>query len=159
MIPNQLKRPIPKPRTYKPVPTPRSYKPIPTPRKIVQQMIQDYEENIILPPIEFRDKSVPTPRKPVPTPRKPVPSPRTKINETNKALKGYAKSYEINIKNNKDPLIQLQNTRKALEYYITVQLNEMKGLKFVETLRLHLQKCQTKKECIRPHISTVKHEQ
>ena len=30
-------------------------RPIPTPRKSVKQMVQDYEDNIILPPLEFRD--------------------------------------------------------------------------------------------------------
>ena len=30
-------------------------KPVPTPRKSVKQMVQDFEENIILPPPEFRD--------------------------------------------------------------------------------------------------------
>ena len=59
------------PRIYKPRP------PIPTPRRNVRQMIQDYEENIIAPPLEFRDdyKPVPMPRtiKPV----KPTPAPRT----------------------------------------------------------------------------------
>ena len=38
---------------------------IPTPRKSVKQMVQDYEENIILPPLEFRDDY------------KPIPKPRT----------------------------------------------------------------------------------
>ena len=56
-------KPIPKPRTYKPRP------PIQTPRKSGRQMVEDYEE------------------KP-----KPVPTPRTKLEQTNKALEGYAKS-------------------------------------------------------------------
>ena len=43
-------------------------------------------------------------------------------------------SFEIGIKNNKDPLAQLQNTRKATEYHIIRILTSMKGLKFVETL-------------------------
>ena len=38
-------------------------RPIPKPRKNVKQMVQDYEDNIILPPLEFRDKPVPKPRK------------------------------------------------------------------------------------------------
>ena len=29
-------------------------RPIPTPRKSVKQMVQEYEDNIILPPLEFR---------------------------------------------------------------------------------------------------------
>ena len=48
----------------KPVPKPR--RPVPTPRKSVKDMVQQYEENIILPPIEFRDDY------------KPIPAPRTK---------------------------------------------------------------------------------
>ena len=115
----------------KPVPTPRTYKPVPAPRKSVNQMIQDYENNIILPPLEFRDKPVPAPRT-----KTPVPLPRTKIEQTDKALKGFTKCYEINIKNNKDPLLQLQNTRKAVTYHLTSVLKSMKGLKFVETLRV-----------------------
>ena len=51
-------------------------RPIPTPRKSVKQMVQDYEENIILPPLEFRDDYKPIPK---PRTKKPVPLPRTKI--------------------------------------------------------------------------------
>ena len=128
----------------KPVPTQRTYKPrppVPTPRKSVKQMAKEYEENIILPPPEFRDNY-----KPIPTPRtkkpmdKPVPAPRTKIEQTDKALKGYTKSYEISIKNNKDPLAQMQNTRKAIEHHVITLLNEMKGLKYIETLKVTFEK-------------------
>ena len=66
--------------------------------------------------------------------------PKTKIEQTNKALKGYTKSYEINIKNNKDPLVQLQSTRIAVVYHIMNLLNSMKGLKFVETLKVTFKK-------------------
>ena len=116
---------------------PRIYKPRapkPTPRRSVRDMVQDYEENIIQPPLEFRDTPVPMSRtiKPV----KPTPAPRTQINQVDKALKGYTKSYEIGIKNNKDPLEQLQNTRSAVKHHINTLLDEMKGLKFVETLKI-----------------------
>ena len=37
-------------------------KPVPAPRRSVKQMVQDYEDNIILPPLEFRDRPVPAPR-------------------------------------------------------------------------------------------------
>ncbi|KAL9967825.1 hypothetical protein ACROYT_G026122 [Oculina patagonica] len=113
------------PRVYKPRP------PIPTPRKSVKQRVQDYEENIIQPPI-------PKPRtiKQV----KPTPATRTKIEETDKALKGYTKSYQITIRNNKDPLLQLQNTRKAVEYHINKILSSLKGIKFVETLKITFSK-------------------
>ena len=125
-------KPVPAPRTYKPVPAPRTYKPrppIPTPRKSVKQMVQDYENN----------KPVPAPRTKKPM-DKPVPAPRTKIEQTDKALKGYTKSYEISIKNNKDPLAQMQNTRKAIEHRIITLSNEMKGLKYVETLKVTFEK-------------------
>ena len=127
-------------------------KPIPKPRKSVRQMVQSYEDNIIIPPPEFRDdyKPTPTPRKlknfkPVPLPRtvktsRPIPLPGTKIEQTNRALKGYAKSFEINIKYNKDPLNQIQNTRSAVKHQINTLLNEMKGLKFVETLKITFRK-------------------
>ena len=110
-------------------------KPVPAPRKNVKQMVQEYEDNIIQPPLEFRDKPVPLPRT-----KKPVPLPRTKIEQVTKALKGYTKSFEIDITNNKDPLAQLQNTRKAIEYHIVSILISMKGLKFVETFRVTFKK-------------------
>ena len=134
-------------KNSKPVPLPRTVKskiPIPTPRKSVKQMVHNYENNIILPPHEFRDKPVPAPRI-----KKPVPLPRTKIEQIDKALKGYTKSYEISIKNNKDPLIQLQNTRKAIEHHITSVLKSMKGLKFVETVKVTFKKYLMEKPFIR----------
>ena len=113
-------------------------KPVPAPRKGVKQMVQDYEDKIILPPLEFRDdyKPVPAPRTKKPMTVKPVPAPRTKIEQTDEALKGFTKSFEISIKNNKDPLVQLQNTRKAAAFRIISILTSMKGLKFVETLKV-----------------------
>ena len=91
--------------------------PIPTPRKSVKQMVEDYEDNIILPPPEFRDgyKPVPMPRTKQPVVKKPLPLPRTKIEQVSKALKGYTKSYEISIKNNKDPLVQLKTQERVLK--------------------------------------------
>ena len=118
---------MPTPRTHKPVPAPRTYKPVPAPR-IVKQMVQDYENNIILPPV------------PAPRTKRPVPIPRTKIEQTDKALKGYTKSFQIDIKNNIDPLEQLQNTRKAVTHHLINELKVMKGLKFVETLKTTFEK-------------------
>ena len=119
----------------KPITKQRS--PIPTPRKSVKKMVKEYEENIILPPSEFSDyKPIPTPRTKRNVIKQPVPTRSTKIEQTEKALKGYTKSFEINIKNKKDPLIQLQNTKKAVDYFVNERLNEMKGLKYVETLKV-----------------------
>ena len=48
----------------------------------------------------------------------------TQIKETDRALKGYTKSYEINIINKKNPLEQLQNTRLTLKNHLETLLNE-----------------------------------
>ena len=63
----------------KPVPTPRTYKPVPAPRKSVKDMVQQYEDNIIIPPPEFRNdyKPIPAPRTKKPS-QAPIPAPRTK---------------------------------------------------------------------------------
>ena len=114
-------------------------RPVPAPRKSVKDMVKRYEENIILPPMQFRDdyKPVPTQRT---VKRKPVPTPRTVIKQIDKALKGFVKSYEIDLRNDKDPLIQMQNTRKGVERQLSILLNEMKGLKYVETLKVTFEK-------------------
>ena len=116
----------------KPVPKPRYYEqrlPVQTPRKSVKQMVKDYEEKQKhyenKPPAPILHKRV-----------KPIPAPRTKIEQKDKALEGYTKSFEINIKNNKDPLYQTQNTIKAMEFHLNNLLSSMKGFKFVETLRV-----------------------
>ena len=134
-------------------------KPIPTPRKSVNQMAREYEQNIIM----FHPTPVPAIRKnratmlptsetasvkqiPVYTAEvkqiNPIKLPRTIINETNKALKGFTSSYEISINNSTDPLLQLQNTRVAVGYHIKKSLSAMKGLKFIESLKITLWKPQ-----------------
>ena len=123
-------------------PVPQKRRPIPKPRKSVKQIIKQYEDNIIQPPAEFRDnyKPVPAPRTKKNAVKKPVPTPRTIIQQKDKALKGYTKSFEIGIKNNKDPLAQMQNTRKAIEQRAINLLDEIKGLKYVETVKVTFNK-------------------
>ena len=60
------------------IPRPRPRRPIPTPRKSIKDMVKEYEENIILPPPEFRDgyKPVPLPRTKKQTLEIPRPRPR-----------------------------------------------------------------------------------
>ena len=115
---------------------PRS--PKPTPMRSVRDMVQDYEDNIIKPPPEFRDNNEENIIKPPPEFRDPAPM--TQIKQVDKAFKGYTKSYEIGINNNKDPLLQLQNTRSDVKHHINKLLDEMKGLKFVETLKITFSK-------------------
>ncbi|XP_068675675.1 uncharacterized protein [Montipora foliosa] len=144
-----LKQEKKKPKTIivddtKPVPiaAQRTIKPAVTPRKSVKELVDYFErQRLPAPPSEWLQE-IEQLNRPVPAPRtkKPVPTPKTKIEQTAKALKGYTKSYEISIKNDKDPLVQLNSTRKALEYHITSVLTSMKGFKFAETLRVTFEK-------------------
>ena len=141
-------KPVPKPRTKKMVP-------IPFPRKSVKQMVKDYENTIIKPPVQFRDGPQPLPRnniipapiqfadKPKAAPRvkkmAPVPTQRTQITEVARAFKGYTKSYEVGIKNETDPLIQMSSTRLAIAHFMKQLLTQMKGIKFIETLTIYFE--------------------
>ena len=66
--------------------------------------------------------------------------PSTEIVPTEKALKGHVESFEISVINNKDPLSQLQNTRKGIKNHIIKILASKKGLKFIETLKVTFKK-------------------
>ena len=65
-----------------------------------------------------------------------IPVPRIERTQLDITTKSSTGSYEVGIKNSKDPLIQLTYTRKWIETYTTTILNEMKGLKIVETLKV-----------------------
>ena len=112
----------------------RARRPIPAPRKMrVKQFIRYFENNNLYKlPITKKQQPQPQPR--------PIPAPRTKITEKSKALKGYTKSYEIAIKNYKDILEQLQNTRLAISRFFEKILNQNKGFKFVETIVVNFEK-------------------
>ena len=125
-FPKPSERPIPKSRTYKPVPASRFNKPkykarppVPTPRNKVNQLVQHYENNII---------------------ERPVPKPRTKITQIQKALKNSTKSFAVDIVDNKDPLHQLTETKKVIEHYLNKELGELKGFKYIETLKMTFEK-------------------
>ena len=140
-------------------PVPARKRPIPTPRKSVKDMVQQYEDNIILPPSEFRDdyKPIPAPRTkkplqaPIPAPRtkKPVPEKRTIISQVEKALKGYTKSFDVELRDKKDPLLQLQKSRRAVEYLFNNLLVQTKGFKFVETLQVKFVKHSNDKKILK----------
>ena len=135
--------------TYKPIPSPRtgkweSVKPKPVPHNSVKQMVKEYED-IIQPPEQFRDAR----RPPKPT-RKPPPVPKVeehitnvpvpKIKELNKALKGHAKSYKIELQDNLNPLNHFTKTRPQTESHLEDLLKTMKGFKFIETLEVTFEK-------------------
>ena len=70
----------------------------------------------------------------------PVPLPITKIKLLDKALNGYTKSFTVDIVDNKDPLLQLTKTRNVIEQYLNKELGELKGFKYIETLKITFEK-------------------
>ena len=113
------------------LPPPDGYKPIPKPRTDRPLKIQNAR------------------RSPKPT-RKPPPVsqveehitnvPVPKIKELNRALKGHAKSYEIELQDKFNPLNHFTKTRPQTESHIEDLLKTMKGFKFIETLEVTFEK-------------------
>ena len=66
----------------------------------------------------------------------PVP----KIKELNRALKGHAKSYGIELQDNLNPLNHFTKTRALIELHLENLLKDMKGFKFIETLEVTFEK-------------------
>ena len=106
-------------------------------------MVNEYEDIILPPPKQFRDRPPKPTRKPPPVPQVeehitnvPVP----KIKELDKALKGHAKSYEIGLLDNLNPLNHFTKTRPLTESHLENLLKTMKGFKFIETLEVTFEK-------------------
>ena len=117
-------------KRIKPTPPPRtgkweSVKPKPIPRKSVN-------EDLILPP--------PDEHKPIPKPRTDRPLQMHKIKELNRALKGLAKSYEIELQDNLNPLNHFTKTRPLTESHLEDLSKTMKGFEFIETLEVTFEK-------------------
>ena len=101
----------------------------------------------------FKDEVVQEPAKrikpPKPT-RKPPPIPQVedhiinmpvpKIKELNRALKGHAKSYGIELQDNLNPLNHFTNTKELVESHLESLLQDKKGFKFIETLEVMFEK-------------------
>ena len=102
-----------------------SVKPKPVPCKSV-------DEDLILPP--------PDGYKPIPKPRTDRPLQIPKIKELNRALKGHAKSYEIELQDNLNLLNHFMKTRPLTESHLEDLLKTMKGFKFIETLEVTFEK-------------------
>ena len=148
-------------------PSPKLRRPVPTPRKSVKDMVKEYEDNIISPPPEFRDKPIPLTRtkkpsqapipppefrdKPIPLARtkKPLPEKRTIISKVEKALQGYTQSFDVELRDKKDPLLQLQKSRRAVEYLFNNLLVQTKGFKFVVTLQVKFVKHSNDKKILK----------
>ena len=122
---NQRKEPTPPPRTRKW----GSVKPKPVPRKSVN------EDLILPPPEQFQDGY-----KPIPKPRTDRPLQIPKIKELNQAIKGPAKSYDIEVQDNLNPLNHFTKTKTLVESHLENLLKDMKGFKFIETLEVTFEK-------------------
>ena len=138
--------------------SPKPMRPIPTPRKSVKSIVQQYEDNVSSPSTQYKDdyKPIPAPRtkksldayipskpsQPISAPdaSKPIPKKRTIIAQIQQALQGFTKSFDIELRDNKDPLVQLQESRKTIEYLFNNQLKTTKGFKYVETLQVKFTK-------------------
>ena len=117
-------------KSIKPPPPPRtgkweSVKPKPVPRKSVN-------EDLILPP--------PDGYKPIPKPKTDRPLQIHKIKELNRALKGHAKSYDIELQDNLNPLNHFTKTKALVESHLENLLKDMKGFKFIETMEVTFEK-------------------
>ena len=68
------------------------------------------------------------------------PRTNTKSSQIQKALKNSTKSFAVDIVDNKDPLHQLTETKKVIEHYLNKELGELKGFKYIETLKITFEK-------------------
>ena len=71
---------------------------------------------------------------------KPSPKPRTKITQIQRALRNSTKSFAVDIVDIKNPLHQLTETKKVIEHYLNKELGELKGFKYIETLKITFEK-------------------
>ena len=78
------------------------------------------------------------PPPPIPQVEEKVPS--SKIKELNRAVKGHAKSYDIEPQDNLNPLNHFTKTKALIESHMENLLKDMKGLKFIETLEVTFEK-------------------
>ena len=61
-------------------------------------------------------------------------------------MKGYTQSFEVELRDKKDPLVQLQKSRRAIENLFKNLLVQTKGFKFVETLQVKFVKYSNNKK-------------
>ena len=130
--------------------------------ELLLKKVSNHDNDPFKDEVAQRIKPTPPPRtgkwenvKPKPVPRKsvnedgykPIPKPRTdrplqipKIKEWNRALKGHAKSYGIELQDNLNPLNHFTKTKELVESHLKSLLKDMKGFKFIETLEVTFRK-------------------
>ena len=114
LLMNQQKKPTPPPRTGK-------LKPVP------HKSVKD-SEDIIQPPSDGYKPKTDSPLQ--------IP----KIKELNRALKGHAKSYSIELQDSLNPLNHFTKTKALVKSHLEDLLKDMKGFKFIETLEVTFEK-------------------
>ena len=65
------------------------------------------------------------------------------IIKTNQAFRGYAMSYEVEIIESKDPVVQLEASKLSIEGLFSNLLHETKGFNYQTTVKVLLKKIQT----------------
>ena len=92
----------------------------------------------------FKDEVAQEPAKRIKPPPPPIPQVEDhiinvsvpEIKELNRALKGHAKSYGIELQDNLNPLNHFTKTRALVESHLESLLKDKKGFKFIETLEV-----------------------
>ena len=125
---------IPKPRTDRPLQIRENQNARRPPKPQISPPPKKEHEDPIIPPLQFRDD------KPLQEPDSITDKPSPKLKELNRALKGHAKSYEIEIQDNLNPLNHFTKTKVLVESHLKDLLKIMKGYKFIETLEVTFEK-------------------
>ena len=66
--------------------------------------------------------------------------------KTNQAFRGYATSYKVEIIEKKDPIVQLEASKSIIKDVFTDILNEIKGFKYLITVKVFLKKYKLNRE-------------
>ena len=115
------------------------YKPIPKPRTDRPLQMQGNQNARRLPKPQ-RSPPPPPPKREHEERDSITDKPSSKIKELSRAPKGHAKSYEVEIQGNLNPLNHFTKTKVLAESHLKDLLIIMKGFKFIETLEVMFKK-------------------
>ena len=116
-------KPIPKPRTDRPLQMKNARRPPKRKRPPPPSSIKEHKGSI-LPSLQLRDEE----------PTSITDRSSSDIKELSRALKGHAKSYEVEIQDNLNPLNHFTQTEVFVDSHLKDLLKTMKEFKFIETL-------------------------
>ena len=110
-----------------------AYKPIPKPRTVRPLQMRGNQNARRLPP-------PPPPKREHEEPDSITDKPSSKTKELSRAIKGHAKSYEVEIQDNFNLLNHFIKTKVLVEQLLKDLLKAMKGFKFIDTLEVTFRK-------------------